>query len=129
MTLFKRIIDGEIPAKVVYEDDDVLAFLDISQGTPGHTLIIPKEETASLLTASPEVLTAVSIASQHVAKLLMEKLGASGVNILSNANAVAGQTVFHYHVHVIPRYDHDELTFTFKKHENDIDRIHQRITQ
>ena len=110
-TLFEKIIKREIPSKIVYEDEDVLAFLDISQATQGHTLVVPKRVTENVLTADKETIAKVNIVAQKLAIELVDIFKAQGVNILSNANAVAGQTVFHYHVHVIPRYSEAELRF------------------
>lgn len=127
MTLFQKIIDKEIPSKVIYEDEKYLAFLDISQATKGHTLIIPKEATESVLTARPETVAEINIIAQRVAKAYMDDFGAKGVNILTNANEVAGQTVNHYHVHVLPRYSEDELNFDFKENNFNLDTIHTEI--
>lgn len=126
-TLFKKIIDKEIPAKVVYEDEDILAFLDISQNTKGHTLVIPKEETRSVLSADEKVIAKVNAVAQKIAKDMMNIFDAKGVNILTNAESVAGQTVFHYHVHVIPRYTEDELVFKTTENDLDIDQVHEEI--
>ena len=126
-TLFKKIIDRDIPSKIVYEDEDVLAFLDISQNTKGHTLIIPKEETESVLSATPELVAKVNITAQKIAQDLIKIFDAKGVNILSNSGEIAGQTVFHYHVHVIPRYDKEELVFKIQETNFDLDAVHQSI--
>lgn len=126
-TLFKKIIDKEIPAKVVYEDEDILAFLDISQNTKGHTLVIPKEETRSVLSADEKVITKVNAVAQKIAKDMINIFDAKGVNILTNAESVAGQTVFHYHVHVIPRYTEDELVFKTTENDLDIGQVHKEI--
>ena len=126
-TLFKKIIDKEIPAKVVYEDEDVLAFLDISQNTKGHTLVIPKEETRSVLSADEIVIAKVNAVAQKIAKDMINIFNAKGVNILTNAESVAGQTVFHYHVHVIPRYTEDELVFKTTENDLDIGQVHKEV--
>lgn len=125
--LFMKIIEREIPAKIVYEDDDVLAFLDIAQNTKGHTLVIPKKETASVLTADAKTITQVNLAAQKIAQKLVEIFDAKGVNILSNANPVAGQTVFHYHVYVIPRYHEKELEFKTQNTNFNLDEVYQTI--
>ena len=127
MTLFEKIVAGDIPSKKIYEDDTVFAFLDISQATPGHTLVIPKEATESVLTASPEVVASVNKVAQQIAIKLIGTLNASGVNILTNANDVSGQTVPHYHVHVIPRYSHDELKFVTQKHDQTLDDVYAKL--
>ena len=129
MTVFSKIIDGTIPSKKVYEGEQFLAFLDISQATKGNTLIIPKDPTISVLTASPKVVGEINILAQKIAKHYVEHLGAKGINILSNANAVAGQTVDHYHVHVIPRYHEDELAFKTKDQSINLEEVHAEIIE
>lgn len=128
-TLFKKIIDKEIPSKVIYEDEDTLAFLDISQNTMGHTLIIPKQETRSVLSANDKTVAKVNRVAQKIAQDLIEIFDAKGVNILTNAESVAGQTVFHYHVHVIPRYTEEELIFKTNETDYDLEAVHQKILE
>lgn len=101
--LFCRIVAGEIPCRKVYEDEFALAFLDINPWHTGHTLVIPKRHVADALD-SPEALSEIGGALHATAGLLRDRLGADGMNLLSNAGAVAGQEVFHLHVHLIPRY-------------------------
>ncbi len=115
--VFCLIANGDIPCAKVYEDDDVLAFLDLSQVTTGHTLVIPKKHCANILEADDETVERVFKVARNIGKALM-KMGAKGVNILANANEAAGQTVFHFHVHVIPRTGNDEnLVMAFKEHD------------
>ncbi len=115
--IFCKIANGEIPSAKVYEDEDVLAFLDLSQTTLGHTLVIPKKHCANILDADDETIAKVFKVARNIGNSLM-KMGAKGVNILSNANEVAGQSVFHFHVHVLPRYGNDEnLVIAFKEHD------------
>lgn len=102
--IFCKIIDGDIPSTRVYEDDDVLAILDISQTTRGHTLVMPKKHYESLLDCPKETLTKVMLIAQRIGQAEVSVLGAKGVNILTNCGEMAGQTVPHFHVHVIPRY-------------------------
>ena len=106
--LFCKIVRGEIPSHKVYEDDDVLAFLDISQVTKGHTLVIPKKHYDNFLATPQEIMHKVMDVAQRIGQVQMMSLGARGVNILSNVNKEAGQSVYHFHVHVIPRYDKKE---------------------
>lgn len=127
MTLFEKIINREIPAKIIWEDEDVIAFLDISQATKGHTLVVPKIATESVLTATPEVVAKVNCVAQTLSHQLMQTFGASGVNILTNANEVSGQTVPHYHVHVIPRYNEHELKFVPLENDLDIELVYQEF--
>ena len=112
--IFCKIVRGEIPCYKVYEDNDVLAFLDISQTTKGHTLVISKEHFKNLLYVPKDVLAKVMGAAQKIAQAQVSSLGAKGVNIINNTNEMAGQTVMHFHIHVIPRYDsNDNLTIEF----------------
>jgi histidine triad (HIT) family protein len=106
--IFCKIARGEIPCYKVYEDDDVLAFLDLSQTTKGHTLVIPKNHYDNFLFVPKDIVSKVFGAAQKVAQAQVASLGAEGINILNNTNSVAGQTVMHFHVHVIPRYVSDE---------------------
>lgn len=115
-TIFKRIIDREIPADIVYEDDVVLAFLDIHPVRKGHTLVIPKEECVNILDAKPEVLGHMMIVAQKVANALMKTTEAKGINIHMNNGHEAGQDVPHAHIHVIPRFKRGEA-FVVPEHD------------
>lgn len=103
--VFCKIVDGEIPCYKVYEDDDVLAFLDISQVTKGHTLVIPKKHYDNFLATPKEIMHRVMDVAQMIGQIEIKMMGAVGVNILTNCYEASGQTVKHFHVHVIPRYD------------------------
>jgi len=102
--VFCKIIDGEIPCSKVYEDDDVLAILDISQTTRGHTLVMPKKHYENFLSCPSELALKVYAVARRIGQAEIGLLGAKGVNILTNVGEAAGQTVPHFHVHVIPRY-------------------------
>jgi len=104
-TIFKRIIDGEIPCHKVFENEYVLAFLDVAPLSRGHTLVIPKEEAATLDVLSPESGAALGKALVHVAKAVLKATGASGYNVLQNNGERAHQAVFHVHFHIIPKYE------------------------
>ena len=106
--VFCKIVDGEIPCYKLYEDDDVLAFLDISQATKGHTLVISKKHYENFLSIPQEEMHKVMDVAQRIGQVSVKYLGAKGVNILTNCYEAAGQTVMHFHVHVIPRYDGSE---------------------
>ena len=106
--VFCRIVDGEIPCYKLYEDADVLAFLDISQVTRGHALVIPKRHYDNFLSVPHEEMHKVMDVAQRIGQAQIVKLGAKGVNILSNVNKEAGQSIIHFHVHVIPRYVSNE---------------------
>lgn len=107
--LFCRIVAGELPARVIAEDDLTLAFMDISPATRGHALIIPKRHSDDLFDVGEEDLEACMARARQVALLARDRLGADGVNILNSCRPAAWQTVYHFHVHVIPRYDGDPL--------------------
>ncbi len=101
--LFCKIVAGEIPSRRLYEDDRAIGFLDVSPFHRGHSLVVPRRHLADG-TTDPAVWGEVGPALVAVAGLLKDKLGATGINLLANAGADAGQSVFHFHVHVVPRY-------------------------
>ncbi|MCX2731429.1 HIT family protein [Saccharopolyspora sp. NFXS83] len=107
---FAKIIRGAEPAHVVHEDEEVLAFLDVFPQSPGHVLVIPKSgRPRTLLDATPGQLAAVVHVVQRLARALADELRPAGVQVVQFNEAAAGQTVFHLHFHVIPRYGADEL--------------------
>jgi histidine triad (HIT) family protein len=101
--IFAKILRGELPCYKIYEDDKVLAFLDIMPRAPGHALVLPKAAARNLLDISPEDLAHVIMVAQKIAKVSMETFGADGVTIQQFNESAGGQVVFHLHVHVIPR--------------------------
>ena len=107
--LFCKIVAGAIPAWIVDEDERTIAFMDIAPATRGHALVIPRAHASDLLSVDREDLTAVALGAQRLATRLQERLGAEGVNLLNSCGSTAWQTVFHFHVHVIPRYADDPL--------------------
>ena len=118
--IFCKIISGEIPSSKVYEDDKVLASLDISQATKGHTLVIPKEHVRNILEMSAETAETVFSRVPKIARAVQKATGAIGMNILNNNEEVAGQTVFHAHIHLVPRYGADDgIHMGFDEHEPD----------
>ncbi|MDY6429827.1 MAG: HIT family protein [Bacilli bacterium] len=120
--VFCKIIDGEIPCTKVYEDDDVLAILDISQVTKGHTLVISKKHYPNFLATPSDEMHKVMDVAQRIGQAMIGEIGAEGVNILTNINEVAGQSVMHFHVHVIPRY-HSLEGFQIEMKSQDISSI------
>jgi histidine triad (HIT) family protein len=108
-TVFDKIIRREIPAEIVYEDEHTLAFLDAHPNNPGHTLVIPKKQVVNIFDIDEETLMAVWRTVRKVAHAVKAATGTEGLNITSNNGAVAGQVVFHYHVHVIPRFPGDGM--------------------
>lgn len=127
MCIFCKIINNEIPSYKVYEDEYVLAILDISQVCDGHTLILPKKHYDNFLDADLQTINrcmnVIKILSNKYKKILNPK----GFNILNNTNEIAGQTVFHLHFHLIPRYDeNDEIDISFnRKNPFDLAKIHE----
>src|ERR1700759_3049131 len=107
--IFCKIAAGELPATIVGEDERAISFMDIAPATRGHALVIPREHSTDLLGTETDDLTAVALAAQRLAKLAKQRLGADGVNLLNACGAVAFQSVFHFHMHVIPRYEGDPL--------------------
>ncbi|OBC12480.1 HIT family hydrolase [Mycobacterium sp. 852013-50091_SCH5140682] len=110
--VFCAIVAGEAPAVRIYEDDDYLGILDIRPFTPGHTLVIPKRHTVDLTDTPPETLAGMAVVGQRIARAARESgLHADGTNIAINDGKAAFQSVFHIHLHVVPRRDGDKLAF------------------
>jgi histidine triad (HIT) family protein len=112
--VFCRILAGELPGTVVAESERAVAFMDVSPATPGHLLVVPRQHTPDLLTADPGDVAACATLAQQVARRLRDRLGAEGVNLLQNSGSAAWQSVFHLHIHVIPRYADDPLVLPWK---------------
>ncbi|ORA24595.1 HIT family protein [Mycobacterium aquaticum] len=110
--VFCAIVAGEAPAIRTYEDDDYLGILDIRPFTRGHTLVIPKKHTVDLTDTPPETLAGMAVVGQRIARAARESgLHADGTNIAINDGKAAFQSVFHIHLHVVPRHDGDKLSF------------------
>ena len=132
MCVFCKIINGEIPSFKIYETEDLVAFLDISQATKGHTLIVPKKHFDNLLSLDEETLKKISVAQKEVANILSKKLGTTAFNFVNNCGATAGQSVMHVHFHVIPRYEDDDFKMHIVEHEPnfaDLAKLHKEITE
>ncbi|HSZ12836.1 MAG TPA: HIT family protein [Solirubrobacteraceae bacterium] len=117
--IFCKIVAGELPAWIVDEDERTIAFMDIAPATRGHALVIPRAHSTDLLSIDPEDLSAVALATQRVARNAKDRLGAAGINLINSCGSAAWQTVFHFHVHVIPRYDGDPLKLPWVPVEGD----------
>jgi histidine triad (HIT) family protein len=107
--VFCKIIAGELPSQIVAEDERTVSFMDISPATRGHALVVPRRHVKDLLEIGDEDLVAVALAAQRLARRARDRLHADGVNLLNSCGRAAWQTVFHFHVHVIPRYEGDPL--------------------
>ena len=117
MCIFCSIVKGDIPSYKVYEDDDFLAFLDISQAEIGHTLVVPKKHFDNLLEMDDETAKKMIVLVKKLANKVKSATNASGINILNNNGLAAGQSVNHIHFHIIPRYENDDLIMKFTEHK------------
>lgn len=118
--IFCKIVNGEIPAYKVYEDEHVLAFLDISQVTKGHTLVIPKNHHKDLYELPTEAAEKIFSVVPKIANSIKKSFNPIGLNLLNNNGEAAGQTVFHYHLHIIPRYGKgDGFGAVWKSHQSE----------
>lgn len=131
--IFCSIIQGDIPSSKVYEDEQVLAFLDISQTTKGHTLVIPKQHVRNLLEMTAETASHLFARIPKIARAIQSATGATAMNIINNNEALAGQTVFHAHVHLVPRYnEEDGISIQYTIHEPDfpvLEKLARQINQ
>ncbi|ESU89357.1 protein hit [Streptococcus pyogenes GA03799] len=131
--IFCSIIQGDIPSSKVYEDEQVLAFLDISQTTKGHTLVIPKQHVRNLLEMTAEIASHLFARIPKIARAIQSATGAIAMNIINNNEALAGQTVFHAHVHLVPRYnEEDGISIQYTTHEPDfpvLEKLARQINQ
>ena len=107
--IFCGIVAGEVPAEKVAEDENTIAFMDLNPWTRGHALVIPRRHTRNLYEIDDEELKHTAVAARRLARRMRDRLGADGVNVLNAAEPAAWQTVFHFHLHVIPRYRDDPL--------------------
>lgn len=120
--IFCKIINGDIPSAKVYENEDVLAFLDLTQVTEGHTLVIPKKHKQNIYELDSDTASKLFEAVPEIANALKANFTPEGMNILNNNEAIAGQSVFHYHLHLIPRYGKgDGFGAVWKTHEDEYD--------
>jgi histidine triad (HIT) family protein len=121
--IFCKIVAGEIPSTKIDEDERTIAFMDISPATRGHALVIPRAHATDVHEIEPQDLAAVAVMAQRVAAKARANLGAAGVNLLNSSGAAAWQTVFHFHMHVIPRYADDPLKLPWVPAPGDMDEI------
>ncbi len=118
--IFCSIVKGDIPCAKVYEDEHVLAFLDLSQVTKGHTLVIPKVHKENVFELTPDIAKNIFAVVPKIANAIKEEYQPIGLNILNNNGEHAGQSVFHYHMHLLPRYgEGDGFGAVWKTHDSD----------
>ncbi len=123
--IFCKIVAGELPASVIAEDERTVSFMDINPATRGHALVVPRAHARDLIDVDPADLQAVALAAKSLAARQRERLGADGVNLINSCGAAAWQTVFHFHVHVIPRYASDPLRLPWTPSSGDPAQIAQ----
>ncbi len=121
--IFCRIIAGDLPAEIVDQDERTVAFMDIQPATRGHALVVPRRHARNLLEIETDDLEAAIVAAQRLARRMPDRLGADGVNLLNSCGRAAWQTVFHFHIHVIPRYEGDPLQLPWTPAPGDPDEI------
>ncbi len=130
--IFCKIANGEIPSKTLYEDEEFRVILDLGPATKGHALILPKSHYKNLYELPEETAGNVMKLAKKMATTMTQKLGCDGFNIVQNNNEVAGQTVFHFHMHLIPRYEDDNQRITWKPMEptqDELEAIKKQITE
>jgi histidine triad (HIT) family protein len=121
--LFCGIVDGSVPSQTIDSDEHTVAFMDIAPATPGHALVVPRKHSADLLEIELDDLSATVNAAQRLARRMKDVLEADGVNLINACGAAAWQTVFHFHIHVVPRYEDDPLKLPWVPEEGDQDEI------
>ncbi len=125
--IFCKLANGDIPTTTLYENEDFRVIFDASPATVGHALIIPKDHAANVFEISDELQANAYILAKKVAAVLVDVFEADGINILQNNNEAAGQTVFHYHIHLIPRYKNDGAMVMWKPGEQDSEKLTAKL--
>jgi histidine triad (HIT) family protein len=121
--IFCKIANGEIPSRTIYEDDDFRVILDLAPATKGHALILPKEHFKNLYEISDDTAAKVLPLAKKMAEKMTKRLGCEGFNLIQNNNEIAGQSVFHFHMHLIPRYTDDNQNLVMKPNEVSADEL------
>ena len=123
--IFCAIVEGKIPSSKVYEDEYVFAFMDIAPATPGHLLLIPKQHYRNIFDMPAEIGSKIMEAAIPLASAIREALNPDGLNLFQSNEAAGFQTVFHFHLHLIPRWEGDPLRLPWKPSEGDIEEINK----
>src|SRR3990172_2121946 len=129
--VFCKIVKGEIPSRKVYDDQDVIAFLDINPSNPGHTLVVPKKHAETIIDADDKSLEKAIIVAKLIAKRIKDNMGSVGLNVLQNNGRFAGQIVNHVHFHVMPRFPNDQIVISYPKiklEEKDFEEIQKKLS-
>lgn len=130
--IFCKIANGEIPSKTLYEDEKFRVILDLGPATKGHALILPKEHAANLYELPDETASEALVLAKKIACTMKEKLHCDGLNLIQNNGEVAGQTVMHFHLHVIPRYENDRQRIGWVPGEptqEELETVRKEITE
>ena len=130
--IFCKIANGDIPSKTLYEDEQFRVILDLGPATKGHALILPKNHYANIYELPEDVAGDVMKLAKKMATTMTDKLGADGLNLVQNNGEIAGQTVFHYHLHLIPRYKEDGQKIGWNPQsptQEDLEAIKDQITK
>ncbi len=128
--IFCKIANGEIPSRTLYEDNDFRVILDLAPATKGHALILPKNHYKNLYEIEEETAAKVMPLAKKMAVEITQKLGCDGFNLMQNNNEIAGQTVFHFHMHLIPRYNNDNQNLVMKPRQatdEELDAVREAI--
>ena len=128
--IFCKIANGEIPSRTLYEDNDFRVILDLAPATKGHALILPKNHYKNLYEIEEETAAKVMPLAKKMAVEITQKLGCDGFNLMQNNNEIAGQTVFHFHMHLIPRYNNDNQKLVMKPQQatdEELDAVREAI--
>ena len=123
--VFCKIVNGDIPSNTIYENSEFKVIMDISPATKGHVLVLPKEHFKDIYDIDAETAGKLFQPAAVVARALKEVLHCDGLNIIQNNGEIAGQTVFHFHMHLIPRYEGDDVTVKWKEHSMDAEEMDQ----
>ena len=130
--IFCKIANGEIPSSTVYEDEDFRVILDLGPAAKGHALILPKEHFKDVTELDPKIAAKVLPLGAKLGTAMKKSLGCAGFNLVQNNGEAAGQTVFHFHMHIIPRYKNDTVNVTWKQNEADasvIEDIKSKVSE
>lgn len=130
--IFCKLANGEIPTRSIYEDENFNVILDMGPATKGHALILPKQHYRNLYELPEETAGEVMKLAKRMAVKMTEKLGCDGFNLVQNNNEVAGQTVFHFHLHLIPRYENDNQKILWNPTQptaEELDQIQKQIME
>ena len=121
--IFCKILAGELPGERVHEDEHTVAFMDINPWTRGHAVVIPREHSRNLYEIGADDLSRTLLSAQQLAQRMRDRLGCDGVNLLNSCEPAAWQTIFHFHVHVIPRYEDDPLQLPVRPQRAEPDQL------